>query len=184
VKIQVEFNPAQVASYRLLGYENRMLNKEDFNNDKVDAGEIGAGHTVTALYEIVPVGMGIDPEVPSTDELKYQPNKIRHQTGLLNSVQSELLTLKVRAKAPDGEVSALQSFPLTDSRNDFAMASADFKFASAVAGFGMLLRDSELRGTTEWPEVHRWAEAGIAEDAGGYRHEFLGLIEKAAAIPR
>lgn len=184
VKIQVEFNPAQVASYRLLGYENRMLNKEDFNNDKVDAGEIGAGHTVTALYEIVPMGMGIDPEVPSTDELKYQPNKIRHQTGLLNSVQSELLTLKVRAKASDGEESALQTFPLTDSRNDFAMASADFKFASAVAGFGMLLRDSELRGTTEWPEVRRWAEAGIAEDAGGYRHEFLGLIEKAAAIPR
>jgi Ca-activated chloride channel family protein len=184
VKIQVEFNPQQVASYRLIGYENRILNKEDFNDDKVDAGEIGAGHTVTALYEIVPVGVKIEHESPSVDPLKYQSDATLLRRYNDDANLGELLTLKVRAKAPDGEQSALQTFPLTDSGSHFATASADLKFATAVAGFGMMLRDSEHRGATSWTKVSAWARAGISDDLGGYRHEFLELIDKAAALKR
>jgi len=184
VKIQVEFNPQQVASYRLIGYENRMLNKEDFNDDKIDAGEIGAGHTVTAVYEVVPVGVQIEHEVPAVDPLKYQPEIPQPNRYRGDARSSELLTLKVRAKAPDGEQSELQSFPLTDDGSRFESASADFKFAAAVAGFGMMLRDSEFRGETSWAEVSDWARAGVATDPGGYRHEFLELVEKAASLKR
>ncbi len=145
VKIQVEFNPQQVASYRLIGYENRMLNKEDFNDDEVDAGEIGAGHTVTALYEIVPVGVKIEHGAPSVDPLKYQPEVMQQSSYRGEALINELLTLKVRAKAPDGGQSVLQTFPLADSGSRFATASADFKFATAVAGFGMMLSDSSQR---------------------------------------
>lgn len=181
VKIQVEFNPAKVASYRLIGYEKRMLNKEDFNNDKVDAGEIGAGHTVTALYEIVPVGLDAS-TIPPVDALKYQSGEVR--TNRYDPTREELLTLKVRAKLPDAENSELQTFPLTDNGADFAMASADLKFASAVASFGMMLRDSDLRGSTQWSRITEWAQAGLGSDAGGYRHEFLDLVKQAEALSR
>jgi Ca-activated chloride channel homolog len=175
VKIQVEFNPTQVASYRLIGYENRTLQKADFANDAVDAGEIGAGHTVTALYEIVPVGSE-SPGPSASNNLKYQ-----HVSTTL-SHSRELLTLKIRYKAPEGEVSRLLEYPLVDQGNAFAAASGDFKFASAVAGFGMLLRDSEFKGDATWGDVSGWARAGMDQDAGGYRNEFLSLIGKAEEL--
>ncbi|MCF7758996.1 MAG: von Willebrand factor type A domain-containing protein [Cephaloticoccus sp.] len=176
VKLQVEFNPAQVASYRLIGYENRMLRKEDFNNDKVDAGEIGAGHTVTALYEIVPVGIEFTARGGSVDDLKYQLVSTR-DTG-----SRELLILKIRYKAPEDTESQLLEYPLLDRGAGFAAASADFKFTAAVAGFGMLLRDSKTVDELSWSAVETWARAGVGNDAGGYRNEFLGLITKASAL--
>lgn len=173
VKLQVEFNPATVESYRLIGYENRRLQKEDFANDQVDAGEIGAGHTVTALYEIVPARGGI---LTPADDLKYQKVAI-DLTG-----SRELLTVKLRYKAPEGDTSQLLEFPLADDDATFATASTDFKFAASVAGFGMLLRDSEFKGASSWSEVQAWAEAGKGSDAGGYRDEFIRLIGRAEQL--
>ena len=173
VKLQVEFNPATVESYRLIGYENRRLQKEDFANDQVDAGEIGAGHTVTALYEIVPAKNGI---LTPADDLKYQKVAI-NLTG-----SRELLTVKLRYKAPDGDTSSLLEFPLADDDATFATASTDFKFAASVAGFGMLLRESEFKGASTWSDVRSWAEAGKGSDAGGYRDEFIKLIGQAEQL--
>ena len=181
VKIQVEFNPAQVAAYRLIGYENRLLAKEDFNNDQKDGGEIGAGHSVTALYEIVPAGMTGGEVVVAVDELRYAAAAVRNRAVELSH---EMLTVKVRAKAPDGDVSERWEFPLTDGGASFEATSADFKFASAVAGFGMLLRDSAFRGATTFERVIGWAETGMANDATGYRQEFLALVGKAAELQR
>lgn len=192
VKLQVEFNPAQVASYRLIGYENRLLRKEDFNNDKIDAGEIGAGHTVTALYEIVPVGVALEAAAQpgAVDELKYQAvsdqrsatSKNTETRMRLGDNSAELLTLKVRFKAPTGDVSSKLEFPLVDGGASFDEASADFKLAAAVAGFGMILRDSPHKGTATFATVTDWARAGIEDDAGGYRSEFLGLVGKAGQV--
>ncbi|HVU26010.1 MAG TPA: von Willebrand factor type A domain-containing protein [Opitutus sp.] len=194
VKLQVEFNPAQVASYRLIGYEKRLLQKEDFNNDKIDAGEIGAGHTVTALYEIVPVGAppagnrGQETgDRPAVDPLKYQRRVVASASVMGPVVKGspesgELLTLKVRYKQPDGLVSRKLEFPLTDGGERFADASADFQFAAAVAEFGMILRDSPNKGTGSLADVQRWAEAGASNDPGGYRAEFVGLVRKAAQV--
>jgi Ca-activated chloride channel family protein len=179
VKLQVEFNPDKVRSYRLIGYENRLLNKEDFNNDKIDAGEIGAGHTVTALYEVVPVGVDSPDETPAVDPLKYQAKKAAKAAKSNGS--SELLTLKIRYKAPDGLVSHKLEFPLVDSGAAFAAASQDFKFAAAVASFGMMLRESPHKGAVTFDSVLGWAEDGLGEDAGGYRHEFMDLVKKAKA---
>lgn len=173
VKLQVEFNPTQVASYRLIGYENRRLQKEDFNNDKVDAGEIGAGHTVTALYEIMPAQNGAQ---VGEDGLKYQ------RVTSVATGSRELLTVKLRYKAPDGAASRLVEFPLLDHGAAFATATADFKFTAGVAGFGMLLRESEYKGASSWAEVQAWAEAGKGDDVGGYRHEFLSLLSKARQL--
>jgi Ca-activated chloride channel family protein len=185
VKLQVEFNPAQVASYRLIGYEGRRLQKEDFNNDKVDAGEIGAGHAVTALYEIVPAGAGDVGLEPGVDTLKYQPAKPTVAVEPLpHGVAGELLTLKVRYQAPEGGQSGLISFPLTDRGEAFANASADFKFAAAVAGCGMLLRDSPFKGATTLNDVEQWAQAGLGNDAGGYRGEFLQLVRRLEGLSR
>ncbi len=186
VKIQVEFNPAQVASYRLIGYENRLLKKEDFNNDAVDAGEIGAGHTVTALYEVVPTSQarGEGPgamDVPAVDPPKYQPTEER-KSKIENRKSSELLTLKVRFKEPVGTVSRKLEFPLTDAGTRFANASGDFKFTAAVAEFGMILRGSPHKGTGTLGDVQAWAEAGTDGDAGGYRSEFIGLVKQAEAL--
>jgi len=190
VKIQVEFNPQQVAAYRLIGYENRLLAKEDFNNDKVDAGEIGAGHTVTALYEIVPAGAEMPAESPAVDGLKYQavgnlavrapefPSKVRDPKS------SELLTVKIRYKEPAGDVSSKLEFPLVDAGARFADASPDFKFASAVAGFGMALRDSPHQGQLTLAQVTEWGRAGLGQDAGGYRAEFLRLVDAAGLLLR
>ncbi len=185
VKLQVEFNPAQVAAYRLIGYENRMLKKEDFNNDKIDAGEIGAGHTVTALYEVVPVGGELGGAQPgAVDELKYKAVSDQRSAASAGKTafSAELLTLKVRYKEPTGDVSSKLEFPLTDRGAAFAEASADFKFAAAVAGFGMILRDSPHKGTATFATVTEWAQAGLMDDAGGYRSEFLGLIGKAGQV--
>ena len=180
VKIQVEFNPAQVAAYRLIGYEKRMLRKEDFNNDKKDAGEIGAGHTVTALYEIVPAGG----EIPAgnVDPLKYQPTAEEKPERYVADSSKELLTLKLRYKQPDGDTSKLLEFPVTDSGKSFARASTDFKFATAVAEFGMLLRGSEFAGNSTYGSVLELAQAAKGADAEGYRSEFLTLVKTAQRL--
>ena len=180
VKIQVEFNPAQVQAYRLIGYENRLLAKEDFNNDKVDAGEIGAGHTVTALYEVVPAGAVAPTETPSVDTLKYQVVENR-ESKIQNPKSNEMLTVKIRYKEPTGDVSSKLEFPLRDAGARFEDASADFKFAAAVAGFGMALRESPLKGSLTLAAVADWGRAGLGDDAGGYRNEFLGLVKQAEA---
>ncbi len=186
VKIQVEFNPAKVASYRLIGYENRVLAKEDFNNDQVDAGEIGAGHTVTALYEIVPVMAGADSGVVAApvDELRYQTKPVTPVVPA--ALANELLTVKVRYKEPHGDVSQKLDFPLTDAGTSFEKASGDFRFAAAVAQFGMILRKSEHRGTATLGHVMAWAAdtANITDDPRGERTEFLELARQALELLR
>ena len=179
VKIQVEFNPARVAGYRLIGYENRLLAKEDFNDDKKDAGEIGAGHTVTALYEIIPVGQAV-PGSPSVDPLKYQ----RPEQDSA-SASNELLTVKLRYKAPDGNKSKLIEIPLTaDDIPAFDAASEDFRFASAVAAFGMKLRGSPEAGEISWSKIQDIARGALGNDPSSYRAEFITLVEKAKAISK
>jgi Ca-activated chloride channel family protein len=179
VKIQVEFNPARVAGYRLIGYENRLLAKEDFNNDKIDAGEIGAGHTVTALYEIIPAGQTVQGS-SSVDPLKYQQPEPKAVTA-----SNEILTVKVRYKAPDGEKSSLIEIPLAASEIPSAdKASEDFRFAAAVAAFGMKLRSSPHVGEIQWAEIQDIARGALGKDAGSYRAEFLTLIEKAKTLQK
>lgn len=182
VKIQVEFNPARVASYRLIGYEKRMLRKEDFNNDKVDAGEIGAGHTVTGLYEVVPVGVATNPaaSVPPVDPLKYSSNEKLASTQSTSS--NEMLTVKLRYKKPDGDKSELVERALTDTAGKFEDAPPDLKFAAAVAEFGMILRDSEYKGDGTFASVLEWAQEGKGSDANGYRSGFIELVRKAQAL--
>ena len=187
VKIQVEFNPARVASYRLIGYEKRMLRKEDFNNDKVDAGEIGAGHTVTALYEIVPAGTGAtDPaaSVPPVDPLKYQsPNPNSVATTYADPKRSEeTLTVKLRYKKPDGDTSELTERSFTDNGSKFENAPPDLKFAAAVAEFGMILRDSAHKGNGTLGAVIEWAMEGKGRDAAGYRAGFIEMARKAQTL--
>ncbi|WP_372647660.1 von Willebrand factor type A domain-containing protein [Draconibacterium sp.] len=168
VKFQLEFNPKQVKAYRLVGYENRLLNDEDFNDDKKDAGEIGAGHTVTALYEIVPTGAGSD--APAVDPLKYQTNKtISGKTG------NELLTIKLRYKKPDEHKSKLLELPVQNSLD--TETSDDFRFSAAVASFGMLLRKSEFMGNTTINSVINLAESAKGADSEGYRSEFVRLAK-------
>ena len=179
VKIQVEFNPARVAGYRLIGYENRLLAKEDFNDDKKDAGEIGAGHTVTALYEIIPAGQPV-PGSPSVDMLKYQ--RPERDAG---AASNELLTVKLRYKAPDGDESKLMVIPLAaDEIPAFGDASEDFRFAAAVAAFGMKLRGSPEAGQITWAEIQDIARGALGSDPGSYRAEFLTLVEKAKAVSK
>jgi Ca-activated chloride channel family protein len=182
VKIQVEFNPARVAAYRLIGYEKRMLRKEDFNNDKIDAGEIGAGHTVTALYEVVPVGVKSNPaaSVAAVDPLKYSANGNAGQ----GAASTEMLTVKLRHKNPDGEKSELTERALVDNGAGFDNTSADFRFAAAVAEFGMILRDSEHKGKGGLEAVLEWAEDGKGADANGYRAGFIELVRKAQTLKK
>ena len=168
VKLQLEFNPKQVKAYRLVGYENRLLNDEDFNDDKKDAGEIGAGHTVTALYEIIPAGGGGD--VPSVDPLKYQKSKtVSGDTG------NELLTVKLRYKKPDEHKSRLLELPVQNNLN--TETSDDFRFSAAIASFGMLLRKSEFMGNTTIASVVKLAESAKGADKEGYRSEFIRLAK-------
>ena len=176
VKIQIEFNPLQVSAYRLIGYENRLLRQEDFNDDSKDAGEIGAGHTVTALYEIVPAGRGL--QIPGVDPLKYQTPM--RTTDVARS--GELLTLKLRYKQPDGETSRLLEFPVRDADKAYSQASLDFKFAAAVASFGMILRQSPYKGNGTLAAVLELAEEGKGSDPHGYRGEFLELVKQARAL--
>jgi Ca-activated chloride channel homolog len=178
VKIQVEFNPAAVSAYRLIGYENRVLAKEDFNDDKKDAGEIGAGHAVTALYEIVPAGKEADAIPPPVDNLKYQqPLKPTEA-----STSDETLSVKLRYKAPDGNTSTLVEFPVVDSGKAFDEADIDVRFAAAVAGFGMKLRRSEYAGSWTYADVEKVAQSALGSDRYGLRAEFIELVRKAAEL--
>jgi Ca-activated chloride channel homolog len=173
VKIQVEFNPAVVGAYRLIGYENRLLNREDFNDDRKDAGEIGAGHTVTALYEIIPAGERID--VPSVEPLKYQDE---HKVGV--SVRSgELMTVKLRYKKPDASTSQLLTHVV---RNATSESGANLGFAAAVVQFGMLLRNSEFKGESTWDSTRNLARRYRGDDPDGYRAEFIRMIDLAAEL--
>ena len=176
VKIQVEFNPARVAAYRLIGYENRMLRHQDFNDDTKDAGEIGAGHTVTALYEIIPAGRKVD--VPGVAPLKYQ--KPLAPTKAADS--GEVMTLKLRYKQPDGDKSKLMVAAVKDTGEKLDKASRDFKFTASVAMFGLVLRDSKYKGTATLDGVIELAGEGKGPDKKGYRAEFIGLAKKAKAV--
>lgn len=173
VKIQVEFNPSRVGAYRLIGYENRVLAHRDFNDDRKDAGEMGAGHTVTALYEIVPPGEKID--VPGVDPLRYQTTAQRATAA----VSDELMTVKLRYKQPDGDTSQLMSLPVRDRSGAL---TPDLGFAAAIAEFGMLLRRSEHKGNASWAEAADLARRHRGDDADGYRAEFVRLVELAAAL--
>jgi Ca-activated chloride channel family protein len=173
VKIQVEFNPRTVGAYKLVGYENRILAHQDFNDDKKDAGEIGAGHTVTALYEIVPPGETF--EGGKVDPLKYQdgakPNNASHS--------GELMTVKLRYKQPDGDTSQLLSRTVPDRAGEL---TPNLGFAAAIAEFGMLLRKSDLKGQATWSSAQELARRHRGEDPDGYRAELVRLIDLAAAL--
>jgi len=178
VKLQVEFNPAKVQAYRLLGYEDRILNKEDFNNDRKDAGDMGSGHTVTALYEIVPAGIKDDYSV-SVDPLKYQKTD-----EVKKSASDEMLTIKFRYKQPDSMVSKLSQAVVNDNPENLNRTSADFKFAAAVAEFGMLLRDSQFKQKSNYDQAISLARQGKGEDNDGYRSEFIKLAESAKLLAK
>ena len=173
VKIQVEFNPARVQAYRLLGYENRVLAKEDFADDKKDAGEIGAGHAVTALYEVVPVGA--PPVAVAGDSLTYQQVTLKPTASRSN----DLLTVRLRYKDPTGTRSRLLSAPVVDQGE---RGSADLRFASAVAAFAMVLRNSEYRGSADYNLVLALARESRGEDEEGYREEFISMVERARTL--
>jgi Ca-activated chloride channel homolog len=175
VKVQIEFNPRQVQGYRLLGYESRMLQHHDFNDDKKDAGEMGAGHSVIALYEVVPPGVKLD--VPATDPLKYQ------QPSQPNTPSAdELMTVKVRYIPPDQQTSRLLSHAVNANKRPFAEASSDFRFAAAVASVALLLRDAPHKGGTTYADVFAWAKDAVMPDAQGYREEFLRLVRAAERL--
>jgi Ca-activated chloride channel family protein len=196
VKIQVEFNPATVAAYRLIGYEKRMLKKEDFNNDKIDAGEIGVGHSVTALFEIVPAGQKTPLAAPAVDALKYQQPPaasapVREDSDkderkpASSASAGELLTVKMRHKAPDSDKSERsyeEALAERDTSGDFANASPDFKFAAAVASFGLVLRDSPYKGNASLGAAIELAQEGKGADASGYRAGFIELARRAQAL--
>lgn len=176
VKLQIEFNPRFASAYRLVGYENRMLRKEDFNNDRKDAGEMGAGHTVTALYEIVPAGLPIPNG--GVDPLKYQqPVETPARTIATNS--TELMNIKVRYKAPEGDTSKLLEFPV---RENGSRMTTNLGFAASVAQFGLLLRNSEFRGEATWDKTLSLAREHRGNDPDGYRAEFARLVDLAAAL--
>jgi Ca-activated chloride channel family protein len=194
VKVQVEFNPTRVAAYRLIGYEDRLLAKEDFDDDTKDAGEIGAGHTVTALYEIVPAGT---PTVLAGAQraLKYEPRPEPKAAAVAREdlaskdkakekdpASDELLTVFLRYKAPDGDTSKLLERALTDAGLDVSRSSDDFKFASAVASFGMILRGSPHKGSATLDTTLELARSGLGPDPSGYRKEFVELVEKAKQL--
>lgn len=176
VKIQVDFNPAHVQAYRLIGYENRLLQNRDFNDDTKDAGEIGAGHTVTAFYEIVPPGA--DVPMPKVETSKYQtPSELSDEAA-----RGEILTVKIRYKEPDGDTSKLLTYPILA---DIAgRPSGDFQFASAVALFGQLLRDGSYTNEADYDTVLELAEAGQGPDRNGYRSEFVSLVLAAQSMDR
>ncbi|MEO9147361.1 MAG: von Willebrand factor type A domain-containing protein [Ginsengibacter sp.] len=177
VKLQLEFNPAMVAGYRLIGYENRMLNKEDFNDDKKDAGELGSGHAVTALYEIIPAGVQSS-FLKEVDPLKYQNNKKQKASSFGN----EMVTIKFRYKAPDSNESKLIVHTVGNEPVLIKNASDNFRFAASVAGFAMLLRDSEYKENTKFSTVLHMATSSLGEDVEGYRKEFITLVKKASEL--
>jgi len=176
VKIQIEFNPAQVQAYRLIGYENRLLAKEDFNDDTKDAGELGAGHTVTALYELVPAD--VEFVAPSVDSLRYQRVGL-HPDAVTNN---EVMTVKLRYKDPDGSTSKLITRSLPATELALTRSSDNFRFSAAVAQFGMLLRDSEFKGSTTYDQIVALASSAMGADVEGYRHEFVSLVRSCQMI--
>lgn len=178
VKLQVEFNPARVQAYRLIGYENRMLKNEDFNNDKKDAGDLGSGHTVTALYEIIPVG--VDSKYFTPDDLKYQKSVIDPKAAS----SKELMTIKFRYKKPDGNASRLIVHPLRDRFTAISATSDDFRWSAAVASFGMLLRGSEYAGDFTYEEVLALAEGARGKDTQGYRMGFINMVKSFSVLAR
>ncbi len=176
VKIQVEWNPARVRAYRLLGYENRMLRNEDFTDDKKDAGEVGSGHSVTALYEIVPVGVETDVKIRMSDSLRYQ----NRRSTLSTDAGPEWLFVKVRYKAPDGDESRLLSRPVLAEAG--RSPSVDFQFQTAVAEFGLLLRNSDHRGKANLDHVIATAREALGTDPEGYRAEFVRMAQAVRGI--
>lgn len=176
VKIQIEFNPEYVSSYRLIGYENRKLRNEDFTNDKIDAGELGSGHTVTALYEVIPAHVKSE-FLPEENQLKY------NKTSPSENFSDELATVKFRYKKPDGDTSR-EIVQTVKNEKSKAPASPDFKFASSVAWFGLVLRQSELIRKKDLSEIENLAKQGKANDEEGYRSEFIRLIESYKAVSK
>ncbi len=174
VKLQIEFNPAYVNAYRLIGYESRLLNKEDFNDDTKDAGELGSGHTVTALYEIIPVG--VENTFGGVDKLKYQKTKNYEPTLNKSDFTGEMLTVKLRYKKPDADNSVKLEVPVLAS-SITKTPSADFNFVMAVSMFGQLLHESDFKGTATYDKVIEFAKNGFGTDEHGYRHEFVRLVE-------
>ena len=179
VKLQVEFNPARVQAYRLIGYENRVMAAEDFNDDRKDSGDLGAGHTVTALYEVIPTGVDSSTPIRGLDELRYQstdePVTLRESP--------EMLFVKLRYKDPNGSRSRLLSTAVRDVDVDGdVVPSSDFTFAASVAAFGMVLRDSKYCGGTDLAAVLGWAEGSVGEDHEGYRREFVRMVEEAQRL--
>ncbi|MEM7344407.1 MAG: YfbK domain-containing protein, partial [Chloroflexota bacterium] len=175
VKIQIEFNPNHVKAYRLIGYENRLLAKEDFTDDTKDAGELGAGHTVTALYEIIPASA--NDQTTESSELKYQETTISN-----NANSNELLTVKFRYKKPDETQSIEIVSPLLNEPVALDSTSANFKFSAAVAEFGLLLRGSEFKADASYDQVLSLAQSSLGQDPNGYRSEFVTLVELAQSM--
>lgn len=175
VKLQLEFNPARVQGYRLIGYENRMLNNEDFHNDRKDAGEMGSCHTVTAMYELIPAGVE-SRYLQRVDSLKYQ----RQATP--KGGTNELLTLKIRYKKPDSETSQLMNHAVLYQPQRWENTSADFRFSASVAEFGLLLRDSEFKGNAQYKQVETLARQALGRDPEGYRSEFIRLVKLAHSL--
>jgi len=182
VKFQIEFNPARVKGYRLVGYENRLLNDEDFNDDKKDAGEMGAGHTVTALYELIPAGS--DEELKSIDPLKYQSNRGAQPVSekVKADPSAELMTVKLRYKQPDGATSTKVEIPVKGRLLKLEQTSENFRFSAAVAEFGMILRNSEFKAEGSMEQVIDLAKGARGEDEEGYRSEFLRMVKLADSL--
>ncbi|MDJ1472069.1 YfbK domain-containing protein [Xanthocytophaga flava] len=173
VKIQIEFNPAQVKAYRLVGYENRTLKNEDFNNDKKDAGELGSGHNVTALYEIVPTGESSDNSSGTIDPLKYQKNVVDPKAYKAR----EMMTVKLRYKKPNETTSSLIETTLVDHKTPLSKTSDNFRFSAAVAEYAMLLRESEYKGNATYNQVITLATQAKGKDEEGYRIEFINMVK-------
>jgi Ca-activated chloride channel homolog len=176
VKLQIEFNPAKVKAYRLIGYENRALKNEDFNNDKKDAGDLGSGHTVTALYEIIPVG--VESEFFKIDDLKYQKATVDPKAKNAD----ELMTIKFRYKKPNEDASKLIVHPLGDSNVSLAMTSDNFRWSASVAAFGMLLRESEYIKNFSYDAVVQMAQQAKGDDKEGYRMEFINMVKSFGTV--
>jgi Ca-activated chloride channel family protein len=179
VKIQVEFNPAKVQAYRLIGYENRVMAAEDFNDDKKDAGELGSGHTVTALYEVIPVGVK-DDFTKSVDSLKYQANN----SVITGNTTNEIMTIKLRYKKPAEDISRLIIHAVADNHTELVNTSDNFRFSAAVAEFGMLLRSSDFKQQSSYAQVTALAKSAKGKDDNGYRAEFIQLVNAAGLLAK
>ena len=173
VKLQIEFNPNKVKGYRLIGYENRMLEAEDFNDDTKDAGELGAGHTVTALYEIIPAGS--DEEVKTSDSTRYFTSTVSTDKN------EEFMQIKFRYKLPQEDKSKLITTIVKDEESKL---SKNFYWSASVAELGLILRDSKYKGDASFDGAYKNGKKGMNDDENGYRHEFMGLIKKAQSIKK